>query len=116
MITLTASAEATLKIMLKEQIEHGVSDTEESNTPDGIRFVATGGGCSGFQYSLGFSNEQPGDIVQDAGGLKVYSDQESKELLDGIVINYVVSLNESGFIFNNPNSKGSCGCGKSFSS
>ena len=82
----------------------------------GLRVAVVGGGCSGFSYGLDFGKEQqPGDIVLEMGGLKVYLDATSVNHLKGTVIDYVSGLAESGFKFHNPNVKNTCGCGTSFS-
>jgi iron-sulfur cluster assembly protein len=83
--------------------------------PAGLRISVVGGGCSGFSYSMAFEN-QPGmlDKTYDYGGLKVYVDQASMLYLDGAEVDYIDSLEGSGFKFNNPNVKSTCGCGSSF--
>jgi iron-sulfur cluster assembly protein len=83
--------------------------------PAGLRIAVVGGGCSGFSYSMAFEN-QPGmlDKTYDYSGLKVYVDQASMLYLDGAEVDYVDSLEGSGFKFNNPNVRSTCGCGSSF--
>lgn len=82
----------------------------------GLRVAVHGGGCSGFQYGLTFENaERPNDHVLDMNGLKVYVDAMSGMYLDGVSIDYIDSLEGSGFKIENPKSTGSCGCGHSFS-
>lgn len=81
----------------------------------GIRVGVSDGGCSGFEYSLKMAAApRPNDIVIENGSLKVYVDPTSAPLLDGIVIDYVEGLLESGFKFSNPNATDTCSCGKSF--
>ncbi len=82
----------------------------------GLRIAVTGGGCSGFQYALDLP-EQSGadDVVLEQDGIKVLVDPSSAELLKGLTIDFVETLTESGFAFQNPNASHSCGCGKSFS-
>ena len=89
----------------------------EEGIPDhGLRVAVRGGGCSGLEYSLDFSNEsRPGDEVFELDGLTIYVDMASASYLQGTEIDYVKGLNESGFKFNNPNAKRTCGCGHSFS-
>jgi iron-sulfur cluster assembly accessory protein len=84
--------------------------------PAGLRISVVGGGCSGFSYSMAFE-ENPGmlDKVYDFSGLKVYIDQASMLYLDGAEVDYVEALEGSGFKFNNPNVRTTCGCGSSFS-
>ena len=83
--------------------------------PEGLRIAVVGGGCSGFSYSMAFENK-PGmlDKVYNFEGLKVFIDQASLLYLDGAEVDYVESFEGSGFKFNNPNVKSTCGCGSSF--
>ncbi len=84
--------------------------------PNGLRISVVGGGCSGFSYSMAFENS-PGmlDKTYSYEGLKVFVDQASMLYLDGAEVDYVETLEGSGFKFNNPNVKSTCGCGSSFS-
>ena len=82
----------------------------------GLRVAVTSGGCSGFSYGLDFEKQgRPDDLVLTMDGVKVYLDPSSAKHLAGTVIDYMSSLQESGFKFSNPNAKGTCGCGTSFS-
>ena len=82
----------------------------------GLRVAVHGGGCSGFQYGLTFEkDERPNDQVLDVNGLKIYVDAMSGMYLDGVKIDYIDSLEGSGFKIENPRSTGTCGCGHSFS-
>jgi iron-sulfur cluster insertion protein len=83
--------------------------------PAGLRLGVVGGGCSGFQYSMSFEN-QPGmmDKVLNFDGLKVFVDSTSLMYLNGCVVDYLETLEASGFKFDNPNTKSTCGCGSSF--
>ncbi|MEI9811277.1 MAG: iron-sulfur cluster assembly accessory protein [Acidobacteriota bacterium] len=84
--------------------------------PAGLRISVVGGGCSGFSYSMAFENT-PGmlDKTYAFGDLKVFVDQASLLYLEGAEVDYVESMEGSGFKFNNPNVKSTCGCGSSFS-
>jgi iron-sulfur cluster assembly accessory protein len=90
--------------------------TAQEPKPAGLRIAVVGGGCSGFSYSMAFEND-PGllDKVYDFSGLKVYIDQASMLYLDGASVDYVETLEGSGFKFDNPNVRTTCGCGSSFS-
>ena len=92
-----------------------ILDTQEPK-PAGLRISVVGGGCSGFSYSMAFENS-PGflDKTYQFGELKVFIDQASMLYLDGAEVDYVETLEGSGFKFNNPNVKSTCGCGSSFS-
>lgn len=84
--------------------------------PAGLRISVVGGGCSGFSYSMAFENKQQMlDKAYDFSGLKVFIDQASMLYLDGAEVDYVETMEGSGFKFNNPNVKTTCGCGSSFS-
>jgi len=88
---------------------------EEGKPEWGLRLRVVGGGCSGFSYELGWEDvPQEGDEVIESSGVKVYVDPNSVQYVGGAQIDYVDSLYGSGFSINNPNSKGSCGCGHSF--
>jgi iron-sulfur cluster assembly protein len=80
-----------------------------------LRVGVQGGGCSGFQYALGFDGPpQPGDAVAQVHGITVVVDRFSLPYLEGAGIDYVDGLMGQGFTVNNPNAVASCGCGKSF--
>jgi iron-sulfur cluster insertion protein len=89
---------------------------EENLEGQGLRLRVIGGGCAGFTYDLYFE-----DAVSDVDeqfeslGVKLYVDPLSFQYLEHTEIDYVEGVHGSGFKFNNPNSKGSCGCGSSFS-
>jgi iron-sulfur cluster assembly accessory protein len=84
--------------------------------PAGLRIGVVGGGCSGFQYSMSFENQQGMmDKVLTFDGLKVYVDATSAMYLNGCVVDYVETLEAAGFKFENPTVKSTCGCGSSFS-
>ena len=74
-----------------------------------------GGGCSGFAYDLYFDQPQETDQVFESQGVKMLIDQMSMMYLAGTEVDYVESLQGSGFKFSNPNVKSTCGCGSSFS-
>lgn len=81
-----------------------------------LRVSVVGGGCSGLSYKMAFE-EKPaeGDKTVEFGDLRVIVDPRSALFLQGIVIDFVDGLNGSGFTYENPNAKRSCGCGTSFS-
>ena len=92
-----------------------ILDTQEPK-PAGLRLAVVGGGCSGFSYSMAFENSPTMlDKTYSYDGLKVFIDQASLLYLDGAEVDYVETLEGSGFKFNNPNVKSTCGCGSSFS-
>jgi iron-sulfur cluster assembly protein len=92
-----------------------ILETQEPK-PAGLRISVVGGGCSGFSYSMAFENKQGMlDKTYDFSGLKVFVDQASLLYLDGVKVDYVETMEGSGFKFDNPNVKSTCGCGSSFS-
>jgi iron-sulfur cluster assembly accessory protein len=79
-----------------------------------IRVVPAG--CSGMGYDLNLNKEaRAGDLIWEQDGVKVATDEMSKQYLAGTEVDYVTELHGSGFKFSNPNAKSSCGCGTSFS-
>jgi iron-sulfur cluster assembly accessory protein len=86
------------------------------NEFEALRLGVRGGGCSGYAYSMEFTNVEPGgmDKVFTFGHQRVYVDAISGVYLDGTEVDYVETLEASGFKFNNPNAKSTCGCGSSF--
>jgi iron-sulfur cluster assembly accessory protein len=82
-----------------------------------LRLAVKGGGCSGLNYAMSMDTGEPGplDRVHSYGELKVYVDSISAMYLDGLQVDYVESLENSGFRFNNPKATRTCGCGNSFS-
>ena len=82
--------------------------------PAGLRLAVVGGGCSGFSYSMAFENTPNMlDKTYQYGDLKVFVDQASLLYLDGAEVDFVETLEGSGFKFNNPQVKSTCGCGSS---
>ena len=81
----------------------------------GLRVMVQSGGCAGFKYMMGLvADTSPGDLVVEKAGIKVFVDPASAALLDGVTVDFLVSLEGSGFTFVNPNATKSCSCGKSF--
>jgi len=99
-----------------QEVQRVISDQE---MPEGtvLRVGVTGGGCSGFQYSLGFDNQsdKSQDHISEQHGVQVAVDKKSYLYLDGTTIDFYEGLDKRGFTFENPNAVKSCGCGSSFS-
>jgi iron-sulfur cluster assembly accessory protein len=105
-IALTDKAVQMIKLTREQE---GLDDAS------GLRVAARGGGCSGFEYALDFDVEaRDTDFVVDYDGLRVYVDPISARYLEGTSIDYVMGSTGTGFKFNNPKARGSCGCGSSF--
>ena len=89
---------------------------KENKQEYGLRVQVLPGGCSGYTYSLTFENHPlDSDIKLEFFGVHVYVDKMSEPMIQGSTIDYTESLQGAGFMVNNPNVHGSCGCGKSFS-
>ena len=82
----------------------------------GLRLGIKPSGCSGFSYIIDYADEaRDDDLVFDSHGVKVFVDRASLSAIDGTQVDFVrQGLNES-FRFTNPNVRGECGCGESFS-
>jgi iron-sulfur cluster insertion protein len=106
LVKLTARAAEKVKaIRAEENIEASL----------GLRLKVVGGGCSGFSYDLFFDQPQEVDQSFESQGVRLLCDQMSLMYLVGTEIDYVESVQGSGFKFTNPNVKSTCGCGSSFS-
>ncbi len=82
----------------------------------GLRLGVLGGGCSGLSYQFKFDpRPRTTDSVFEFDGVRVFVDPKSMLYLDGMILDYKESLMYSGFAFENPHAKKSCGCGTSFS-
>jgi iron-sulfur cluster insertion protein len=104
MLTITTKAEEKIKELMKEE-----QDTV------GLRVYVRGGGCHGYQYGMAFESKLgDDDTVIEKGDVKVILDSQSAPLLNGAEVDYVDSLQGSGFAIKNPNAKTTCGCGSSF--
>ncbi len=100
-----AAREQVLKIMDRQ---------EKAGTA--LRLYVQGGGCSGLTYGMTFDRQESGDeVAYRDGGLTVVVDRASAPLLEGLKVDYLLGLEQSGFKISNPNAKQTCSCGKSFS-
>ena len=82
----------------------------------GLRIGVMPGGCSGFKYEMSI-DEAPAsdDMVLNYEGVRLFVDSFSAQYINGVKIDYVSTMQSSGFAFENPNATGGCGCGTSFS-
>ena len=104
LLSLTEAAATKIKQLLAEETDVAV-----------LRIAIQGGGCSGFQYGLGFdTGAAEGDLELEQHGVSVVVDPFSAPYLQGAEIDYVDSIEAAGFAVNNPNAVASCGCGHSF--
>ena len=105
-VSLTETAAAKVRELQAEEPEGQASV---------LRIAIQGGGCSGFEYALGFdTGVQEGDEALEYHGVTVVVDPLSAPYIKGSTIDFVDSLQESGFKIDNPNAGASCGCGHSF--
>ena len=105
-VVLTAKAAEMVKITREQE---GIEPTH------GLRIAVRGGGCSGFEYALDFENEaRENDWIYEQNGITVYVDAVSARYLEGTTVDYVMGMAGAGFKFINPQAKGTCGCGSSF--
>ena len=106
MIAISETAARKIRtLMAKQGIDEG-----------GLRVGVKGGGCSGLSYTFSWE-KQPrlGDeVFEGPDGAKIYVDKKSLLYLNGTVLDYDSTLISRGFVFNNANAKGPCGCGSSF--
>ncbi|TMQ20693.1 MAG: iron-sulfur cluster assembly accessory protein [Deltaproteobacteria bacterium] len=88
---------------------------DKRGTPDAmIRIGVRGGGCTGFTYVFEWAEKvRPTDQVFSAHGVSIVVDPKSLVYLGGMQLDFVRGMMGHGFKFNNPNAKGSCGCGES---
>ena len=112
----TAESAGTSLRLTRKAIEMAKQALHKRGTPDAaLRLGVRGGGCSGVSYAIEFSDKvRATDNVLEFDGLRVLVDPKSLVYLRGSVLDYEVHLMQHGFKFQNPNEKGSCGCGESF--
>jgi iron-sulfur cluster assembly protein len=104
-VSLTQSAADRIRSYLARR-GHGV----------GLRVGVKKTGCSGYAYVIDYADSVgANDVVFEQGGVKVIVDPESLALIDGTEVDFVKQGLNEAFKFRNPNVKGECGCGESFS-
>lgn len=98
-----------------EAIRESIVAENKSVDESYLRVSVKGGGCSGMMYDLSIDPDQKdGDSVLEHGDVRIIIDSKSKLFLHGMTLDYTTGLNGKGFVFSNPNAKGTCGCGESF--
>jgi iron-sulfur cluster assembly accessory protein len=106
MLNLTDSAQAAVNRFM----------TDAEQPVIGLRIAVTGGGCSGMQYAMALEQEKKDeDTIVECGEIKILVDPQSLPLLDNVTVDFLDSMEGSGFKFTNPNATNTCGCGSSFS-
>jgi len=106
-ITVSDKAAAELK---------RVMESKDLPAEAGLRLGVKGGGCAGFSYVMSLDPKPGlGDEVFEEAGIRVFVDPKSYLYLEGTELDFNDGLQDRGFVFRNPNSSGTCGCGASFS-
>jgi len=104
-MTLTDAAAKRVRELLDKRDQPSV----------GLRLGVRTGGCSGMAYTMEFATEkEPLDELVEDKGVTVLIESKALMHLIGSEMDYVEDKMQSGFVFNNPNEKGRCGCGESF--
>jgi len=107
-ITVTEKAQAKIRAALAKE---GISPED-----GGLRLGIQGGGCSGLSYAVQFdTHPREHDRVFQFGDVRVFVDAKSFVYLAGTTLDWEDTLMRQGFVFHNPNTTKSCGCGTSFS-
>ncbi len=105
LITITEAAADRVRKMI----------TDRGKETLGVRIGVSTAGCSGLSYTLEYADEKGDfDEVVEHEGLTLLIDPKAAMFLTGTEMDFVVEKLQSGFVFNNPNEKGRCGCGESF--
>ncbi len=105
MLTISADAEEKIRKFVQQEPK-----------AVGLRVYVRGGGCHGYQYGMALEAKiAEDDTVIEKGDLKIIMDSQSAPLLQGAEVEYLDSVQGSGFSIKNPQAKTTCGCGSSFS-
>ncbi|MEB3216747.1 MAG: iron-sulfur cluster assembly accessory protein [Nostocales cyanobacterium 94392] len=108
-ISLTEKAAQRLSSFLQE------TATDKNQKAKGVRVSVKDGGCNGYEYAMNITSKlSDDDLVVQQHDITIYVDAKSAPLLQGMVIDFIEGMMESGFKFTNPNATDTCGCGKSF--
>ena len=106
LMNLTEAAQDRVKNLMESRGQPSV----------GMRIGVKTKGCNGLSYFLEYADTQdPEDEIVVSGDLQIFVDPKAVMFLVGTEMDYIESPMQSGFVFRNPNAKGHCGCGKSFS-
>ena len=102
MITFTDNAIEQLKTVIE--------------APECVRVAVVGGGCAGMSYVMDIATDgDEEDILINFDHVEIYVDPHSADILSKTTVDFVKTLQKEGFVFNNPDSNTTCGCGMSFS-
>lgn len=106
MITITPAALQKIKAF---------QQADPAQAGKAFRVAVDSGGCSGFKYDFRFDERHPEDQLMTQEGVTVVVDPASLDILQGGILDFVEDFQGAGFVVQNPNATGGCGCGKSFS-
>ncbi len=111
-ITITADAAGKVRELLEREIS--AAPEEHQGKDYALRVAVQPGGCAGLRYALYFDDRKmEDDVVQSLHGVEIRVDKMSAPYLRGAEIDFLDTLEQSGFTINNPNAKGTCACGDS---
>jgi iron-sulfur cluster assembly protein len=111
----TSGFALTLTDKAADEVRKFISAEQVPAETAGLRVSVLPGGCSGFKYSLNIEERALDDDMSfELNGVRIFVDGFSAQYLTGVTIDYVTSMQGSGFTFTNPNATGGCGCGSSF--
>ncbi len=105
-INVTDKALAQIKVIFSKQ---------DTDSDQGLRLAVIGGGCSGLQYKIEFSDKKDKDNIIEEDNIRIFIDPKSSIYLKDVILDFQDGLNGKGFVFQNPNATNTCGCGESFS-
>ena len=106
--TLTITDEAAKRV--RDVINGGLPETA------GLRVGVVEGGCSGLNYDVRIAEgPDSGDTTIEINNTRVFVNEFSAQYINGMIVDWISSMQESRFVFQNPNETGNCGCGISFS-
>ena len=111
-IGITASAAEKVAELLDREVSANPSEHEGKEYA--LRVAVQPGGCAGLRYALYFDDRKmDDDVVASISGVEIRCDKMSAPYLRGAKIDYLDTLEQSGFTIDNPNAKGTCACGDS---
>lgn len=113
--TATGGFQMNLTDRAAEEVCKFITQEDVPANTAGLRVSVLPGGCSGFRYSLNIEEKAlADDLVVEVNSVRLFVDGFSAQYLMGVTVDYVSSMQGSGFTFENPNATGGCGCGSSF--
>jgi iron-sulfur cluster assembly protein len=105
----------TVPLSLTESAVARVTALMRDKNVLGVRIGVTTKGCSGFVHTLDYAKEeQPGDLRLEQDNAVIFIDPAAVPIVQGTIMDWIEQELEQRFIFHNPNAKGTCGCGESF--